>query len=421
MTSADPSCCAEYTGLSRRGFLRGAVGVAAGAGVVASFGTTFMETSYAAAGKAPRVLVVLSMRGAADGLSLVVPHADPVYYQARKRIAVPSEMLLGRDGMFGLHPSLAPLMPWWDSNKMAAIHAVGLPSPNRSHFAAMEAVEDADPGSSARTGWLNRLVGRHGSVEAIQTIQFGGGVPTTAVTGPHPVLATNNVDGVRLAGAWDKDTEKARRAAMQTIWGDATGPLGAGARSALDVVADFEAVRGSSEAPANGATYRDGNLGDALASAARAIKADVGAEIITVDHGSWDHHEWVGTPDSGNLKNMAGEFAGNLAAFLTDLGPMANRVTVVTISEFGRRVVENANAGLDHGHGTVMFAVGAGVNGGRYFGRWPGLQLGSDADLPVTTDYRSVLAEVVTTRLGASSASVFPGFQPESIGMLNTL
>ena len=150
------------------------------------------QTAYGAE-SAPQVLVVLSMRGAADGLSLVVPHADPVYYQARKSIAVPSDRLLAKDGMFGLHPSLAPLLPLWNAGKVAAVQATGLPVANRSHFSAMEELEDADPGSAERVGWLNRLVGRDGTGSPIQAVQMGGGVPNASVCGPEPVLVTAGI------------------------------------------------------------------------------------------------------------------------------------------------------------------------------------------------------------------------------------
>jgi uncharacterized protein (DUF1501 family) len=136
-------CCEEYSGLSRRGLLKGLLGAGA---TTAFFGTTFTQTAFAATQPADRVLVVLSLRGAADGLSLVVPHGDPAYYTARPRIGIPSAALLAKDGFFGLHPSLAPLLPLWNAGKVAAVHATGLPVANRSHFAAMEQLEDADPG-----------------------------------------------------------------------------------------------------------------------------------------------------------------------------------------------------------------------------------------------------------------------------------
>jgi uncharacterized protein (DUF1501 family) len=415
-TSPNDSCCDDYR-TSRRGFLRGSAVLGAGAAVTAAYGGVLTQTAYAAT-SAPQVLVVLSMRGAADGLSLVVPHADPVYYQARKSIAVASDRLLVKDGMFGLHPSLAPLLPMWNAGKVATIHATGLPVANRSHFSAMEEVEDADPGSSERVGWLNRLVGRDGTGSPIEAVQMGGGVPSAAVCGPEPVLVTAGIDQVSLAGG-EGTNEPLRRRAVTAAWEGATGDLAAGMTAAMQVVADFAPVRASSATPANGATYPKTDLGRALAASARTIRADVGAEIITVDHGSWDHHTWVGTPDSGNMKNMATDFAGSVAAFFADLGGLGARVTLVTISEFGRRVVENANQGLDHGYGNVMFAMGAGVKGG-YFGRWPGLSNTSDADLLVTTDYRSVLNEVITTRMGASTASIFPGFSSTTTGFMTS-
>jgi uncharacterized protein (DUF1501 family) len=397
--------------------LRGLTLAGATAAGTAVHGSAFTSTAYAAT-PVDRVVVLLSMRGACDGLSLVVPHGDPAYYAARPSIAVPSDRLLAKDAFFGLHPALAPLLPWWQSGSMAAVHAAGLPAPNRSHFSAMEELEDADPGSSARVGWLNRLVGRNGTTSPIEAIQYGGGVPTTALVGPEPTLTTADTDSVSLSGYWDDVSEARRRAALERMWADVPGPLAAGARHAFDVVDEFAPVRAGA-GPANGAAYPPGSdLGAALASAARTIRADVGAEVIAVDHGSWDHHTWIGQPDNGNLRRMADEFALSVAAFLTDLGPLAAKVTVVTVSEFGRRVKENANQGLDHGYGNVMFLLGAGVKGGRYYGTWPGLTNAADADLLVTTDYRSVLSEVVTKRLGASSAVVFPGFTPSPVDAL---
>jgi uncharacterized protein (DUF1501 family) len=418
MTVQDP-CCPEYRGTSRRGFLRGSMVVGGAAALTVAHGTAFTQTSYAADGVADQVLVVLSMRGACDGLSLVVPHADPVYYAARPSIAVPSDQLLVKDGMFGLHPALAPLLPLWNAGKMAAVHATGLPSPNRSHFSAMEAVEDADPGSEARVGWLNRLVGRDGVGSPLEAIQIGGGVPTAAMSGPQPVLVTQGIETVRLAGPSVAADAAARRRSLQTAWGASTGDLGTGLRSALDVVDQFAPVHAMSAKPANNAAYANDDLAKALRASARTIRADVGAEIITVDHGSWDHHTGIGTPASGLLKKRTDELAAAIAAFFADLGPLADKVTLVTISEFGRRVVENANQGLDHGYGNVMFVMGAGVKGGSYYGKWPGLTNTTDADLLVTTDYRSVLSEVIVSRFGASPAQIFPGMTPASVGVMS--
>jgi uncharacterized protein (DUF1501 family) len=408
-----PACCTEYSGLSRRGLLKGLVGAGA---TTAFFGTTFTQTAFAATQPADRVLVVLSLRGAADGLSLVVPHGDPAYYTARPRIAIPSASLLAKDGFFGLHPSLAPLLPLWSAGKVAAVHATGLPVANRSHFAAMEQLEDADPGSSARIGWINRLVGTDDYTNPLQAIGMGRSSPITAMYGPEDTVTTAGVDDMVLAGADQWDTEHRRPLSLSTLWSDAPGAVGRGGRAALAAVDDFAPVRQVSTTPANGAAYSDDDLGRALADTARTIRADIGAQVISVDHdGGWDMHANLGTLTWGAMIGAAGALATSLAAFFTDLGPLGDKVTVVTISEFGRRVKENANYGLDHGHGNVMFLLGAGVRGG-YRGTWPGLVDSLDADLAVTTDYRSVLAELVDKRLGRSVAQVFPGFTPEAVG-----
>ena len=133
----------------------------------------------------------------------------------------------------------------------------------------------------------------------------------------------------------------------------------------------------------------------------------------------WDMHANLGTLSSGRMNGNASDLATAIAAFFTDLGDRASNVTLVTISEFGRRVAENANAGLDHGWGNVMFVAGAGVKGGRHYGTWPGLQNTLDADLTVTTDYRSVLSEIVTKRTGASTSAVFPGFSSSPLGFIS--
>jgi uncharacterized protein (DUF1501 family) len=361
---------------------------------------------------------VLSLRGAADGLSLVVPHADPAYYTARPRIAIPAASLLAKDSFFGLHPSLAPLLPLWDAGKVAAVHATGLPVANRSHFAAMEELEDADPGSSARVGWINRLIGTDDYTNPLQAIGMGFSTPITAMYGPEGTVTTARVDDMVLSGADKWDTEGRRPLSLATLWNDATGAVGRGGRAALGAVDDFAPVRATSATPANGAAYSNDDLGRALADTARTIRADVGAQVISVDHdGGWDMHANLGTLTWGSMLDAAGALATSLAAFFTDLGPLADKVTVVTISEFGRRVRENANYGLDHGHGNVMFLLGAGVRGG-YYATWRPLVDSLDADVDVTTDYRSVLAELVSKRLGRSAAAVFPGFTPETVGAI---
>lgn len=418
--SATASCCGVDR--SRRAFLR-SLGLLAGVGVITSVsGTSFMQAALASPGSGANVLLVLSLRGGADGLSLVVPHGDPAYAPARPRLAVPRSALLGQDAMFGLHPKFAPLLPMWTAGTFGAVTAVGLATPNRSHFAAMEQIEDADPGSAERRGWLNRLVGLDQPISAVEAMQVGSPIVPTSLFGVSPVLAVRQVDDMSLPGRDNPDAYARRVASIREAWSDDASSLGRGARAALDMSEVFADIADQPHQPENGAVYPPGDLGASLADVARIVRADIGAEVITVDAGSWDMHVGVGDLEHGLMIDAVEELALALKALFTDLGAAGSRVTVVTVSEFGRRVGENASNGLDHGWGQVMLLLGAGVRGGRYHGTWPGLASGRlvDGDLAVTNDYRSVLAEVVRSRFAVDVSKVFPGFRPKPIGVMKT-
>ncbi|GAA0974600.1 hypothetical protein ENKNEFLB_02371 [Nocardioides aquaticus] len=410
--------CPEYAGLSRRGVLGLGAGLIGATTATTMVGDAVLQTARAASGTARSTLVVLSLRGAADGLSMVVPHGDPAYYRARPKIGIPANTLWGSDGFFGWHPALRPLQGLWNQGRLAAVQAVGLPAPNRSHFSAMEEVEDAAPGSTTRAGWLNRLVGLEDRTTPLRAINLDAGALPSSLVGPTPAMSTSSVDSVVVAGGVNP---REREASLRTLWGGRDDGLGRAAQMALGAVADFAPARRTSAKPLNGARYPSGDLGGAMATAARIIRGDVGTEVLTVDHGSWDMHSGMGNIESGLMQRSCTELAQSIAAFFTDLGPRADTVTLVTLTEFGRRIVENPNRGLDHGFGSMMMLAGAGVRGGRFYGRFPDLGVQGDSDLTVTTDYRSVLAEVVSTRFGASTASVFPGFSGPSLGAMSSM
>ena len=425
-TPAD--CCRDYeraAQLSRRRFLQGVAATGTVAVATSMFGDALRQTTFAATpGRGGNVLVELSLRGGIDGLGLVVPHGDPGYRTARPTIAVPTGSLLAADPMFGLHPALAPLQWLWDSGELAAVHAVGQPVPNRSHFAAMEEIEDADPTSAARRGWVNRMIGLDASPDPTDAVHLTDAVLPTALSGPAPALAADGLDDISLVGCERDDLWAVRRRQqLRTVWAGPGTPLHGAFRSATRTVTKLAPVVDAPYHPA--VAYPDGwpatDLSRALRDTARLIKADVGTEVVSVDFGSWDMHAGYGTTDWGRMQSMTAGLAAALDAFLRDLGPLRSRVTVVTISEFGRRIEENGNRGLDHGWGNAMLVAGGGVRGGRYLGSWPGLGDGTgvDDDLRVTTDYRSVLGEIVAHRFpDRSVASVFPGLPYRPIGLM---
>ncbi|GAA4119141.1 DUF1501 domain-containing protein [Nocardioides fonticola] len=414
--TTDEACCPEMRAMSRRGVLQGAALL----GASATIGSAVVTIAGAAPAAAASTLgtgtiVVLSLRGAADGLSLVVPHGDAAYYAARPTIAIPKTSLLAADSFFGLHPKLAPLLPLWNAGTLAAVHATGLPVANRSHFAAMEQLEDADPGSAARVGWLNRMIGTDTDTSPLQGLALGSLVPTS-LQGPEGALSMPSLAD-SLAGDPAYAPGTPRTVSLGCAWSKDSSPMATAMRSTLAATPKLATALTQ---PDRTSTYGGSDLGAALATVARVIKAGIGVSAVTVDQGDWDMHTDLGTLTKGRMLANAGDLATAIAAFFADLGTLASNVTLVTISEFGRRVAENSNAGLDHGWGNVMFVAGAGVKGGKYYGTWPGLTNSLDADLTVTTDYRSVLAEIVAARTTASTATVFPGFSPTTVGVMRT-
>ena len=420
-------CCEEYarlSAMSRRSFLGAVAATGTVAATTSLFGESVLQATYGAA-PGGNVLVVLSFRGGVDGLGLVVPHGDPAYAAARPTLKVPTASLLAKDAMFGLHPGMAPLEWAWNSGELAAVHAVGLPVPDRSHFSAIEKVEDADPGSSERRGWVNRMVGLNTAPVPWDAISLGSSIAPTMVEGPAPSVAMAELDLISLPGADGVDAAwNARRlAALETVWAGTTGRLASAYKAAVATSTKLTPVSLTKYVPtvAYPTEWPANELSDALKGAAQLIKADLGVQVITVDFGGWDMHDQYGTLDWGRMQRQVAAFAGSMSAFLKDLGVLRSRVTVATISEFGRRVEENGNAGLDHGWGNMMLLMGAGVKGGKYHGTWPGLTHGTtrNDDLKVTTDYRQVLGELIHKRFPDKDVTkVFPGVSYDPIGVL---
>jgi uncharacterized protein (DUF1501 family) len=415
--------CPDFE-VSRRRFLMTAAAAGTSVAGASVFGDAFRQVAYGAA-PGGNVVVVLSMRGGADGLSMVVPRgADHALLEkARPTIVVPEASLVGGDAGFGLHPAFAPLLPMWQAGTFGAVHAVGLPAPNRSHFEAMEEIEDADPGSSSRVGWINRTVGLDATARPENAVQMGSAMLPTSLVGPSSALGVGVVTDLSVVPLGT--TAEVRNASVTSMWAKDTSPLGSTVRSAVATAGRLSPLVSSAPQEVHTSAYPDGPLKSVLANTAALIRADVGTTMITVDYGNWDMHTGLsqGTrdPSQGWMFDQVSHLAGSLKAFFADLGASAPRVTVVTMSEFGRRVQENGDHGVDHGYGNAMLLLGGGVNGGGVRGRWPHLATLDDGDLALGQDYRSVLWEVVASRfpsLTGQRSTIFPGFTPETVGAM---
>lgn len=426
--------CPPAGGLSRRGFLRGMT--AAGALTALASPVLSTRVAFAADGTySGDTIIVLSLRGGFDGLNAVVPYGDPDYLRARPDLAIPTSALLEPTGMFGLHPAMAALVPHWRDGSFGVVHAVGHPDRSRSHFQAMGEMERAAPGSSVRTGWLDRVVGLQATGTIFRAVSMGGGNPPQAFVGPAPEVAFSDLNSFVMAADSDDPVALARWARTLRAMQEGASPAqSVPAAQALQAVGTATRLRDpGGEYPVSIAPYRsDSDLHKALRDVAKLIKAGVGMRVVTVDYGDWDMHEGMGRHDQadGWLRLKLEELSTALVAFASDLGAarMAS-VTLVTLSEFGRRVQQNESMGVDHGHGNAVMVFGGGAVGGRVHlagGRWPGLSPAAldDGDLKGTLDYRLVLAELLTRRARMTSgqlAAVLPGVTPATLGIFKNL
>jgi uncharacterized protein (DUF1501 family) len=409
---------------NRRIFLRNSALAMVGAGTA----PLWLERAlYAAGAPSPRkkILVAIFQRGAADGLNVVVPHGEKAYYEMRPTIAVPRpsagspDAAVDLDGFFGLHPSLASLKPLFDQRHLAIVDAAGSPDPTRSHFDAQDYMESGTPGLKATaSGWMNRALPKaRGKVSPVRAVAIGATLPR-AMCGNEPAISLQKIDTFQVRNA------EAAREFQQMYESTADPAMQATGRETFEAVSMLQTIQRQPYSAAGGAEYPRSPFGDSLKQIAQLIKADVGMEMAFADIGGWDHHvnETGARASEGQLANLLRQYGQALSAFWTDMGDRMADVALVTMSEFGRTAHENGNRGTDHGHANCMFVMGGAIQGGKVYGKWPGLekhQLYEGRDLALTTDFRDVLGELVVRHMRTPSmAEVFPGHTPKFLGLV---
>ena len=367
-----------------------------------------------AAGDGPKRLIVVFLRGAIDGLNVVVPYGDKAYYEARSSIAIPRPGAdggaLALDDHFGLHPALAGLMPLWNDRRLAFIHATGSADPTRSHFDAQLFIENGTPGlKTTPDGWMNRLLaelpGPHGATDAVS---IG---PTLPQILKGRLAVANLPLGPRAASPMPLDRPEVSREFDRLYAGnDAISKAYREGRAArAELIGDLAAEMKRAD---NGAPPPD-SFPSQAARLAYLIGHDLRIRLVFTSLGGWDTHVNQGN-HKGQLANHLKPLGDGLAALARGLGRDWDDTAVVVLSEFGRTVHENGNGGTDHGHGNVIWVLGGNVRGGHIYGEWPGLasaQLYQRRDLAITTDYRQVLAAILERHLrlgGERLARVFP-------------
>jgi uncharacterized protein (DUF1501 family) len=402
--------------MERRNFLQ-MLSIAGASGLMPVGRSAFaaVPSDAAAAGAAARKkMVVVFLRGAVDGLSVVAPYGEPDYARYRPTIALPApgqtDGLLDLDGHFGLHPALAPLMPLWSSNRLAFVHASGSPDPTRSHFDAQDYMESGTPGMKRTSdGWMNRLLGElPGKPSATRGLAVGPVLPRI-YAGPIPVASMAEGQGATRPTILDQP-RVAEAFGKLYDGNDATSRT---FRESLDsrreVLASLDpsAMEKEQMAANNGAPLPNGFPDDA-ARLARLMRNDPNVQLAFVALGGWDTHAGQGTA-RGQLANRLRPLGEGLAILADRLGPVFDDTVIVVMSEFGRTARENGNRGTDHGHGNAMWVLGGPVAGGKVHGRWPGIDeasLNENRDLAITTDFRTVVGQVAERHLALPDAQL---------------
>ncbi|MEQ1771095.1 MAG: DUF1501 domain-containing protein [Devosia sp.] len=374
------------------------------------------------------VLVVVFLRGGCDGLSLVSPTGDANYVAAR-----PGGIRVERDGDspglvldgaaadadFRFHPQAKAFSELYNAGDLAVIHAAGLTDATRSHFDAEDRMERAAQGGNTG-GWLGRWLAAEQPEGVLPALAVGASAPES-LRGADAVAVAQELAGLRLA-AGHGFSNPIRRMLAAKLGGD---PLLGAPIKRLLTLSDVIETRVALDADGNLRPYapeydypENNSLAPSLKTVAQSIKLDLGLRVATVDYGGWDTH----VDQGGQFGRLVNELSTALMAFWRDLGKQQERVSVVVMSEFGRRLKANESGGTDHGHGNVMLALGAPIKGGAMYGRWPGLDndsLDSGADLAITTDYRHVLAELMAGHMKfGDTATLFPSFASERVGFL---
>jgi len=415
--------------LTRRIFLRGSAIVLAGMGAVPSW----LARAASTEGKKRKILVVIFQRGAADGLNIVVPFSEKRYRDLRPTLAIapPNSQTVANglingnaidlDGRFALNGAVQPLKALWDKQQLAIVEATGSPDNSRSHFDAQDSMESGTPGRTSAGGWLNRALPPAGTeTSPLRAVAMGKQVART-LRGEHDAIAVGDPQQFNLGNfnPGNQDAASILESMYETSPDEQWRRTGKGAFEAMRMI---QSINRSPYNQQVGAQYgQGGELGRSLQQLARLIKADAGVEAAFAEIDGWDHHG----NENPQLSNMLRQFSSALAAFSQDMGDRMEDIVIVTMSEFGRTVEENGNAGTDHGHGSLMMVLGGPVNGGKVYGKWPGLekeQLFEGRDLAVTTDFRAVLSELIGEHLGQKNlGSVFPGYQlGDSLGLLRS-
>jgi uncharacterized protein (DUF1501 family) len=414
--------------MNRRSFLR--------IGLGATVATLASRSTPAFAAIANPVLVVVFLRGGVDALSVVPPRAGTnrtTYLAGRPTIRIGTPAVVTDPGGFGLHPSLVRTRVMYEAGEVAFVLGAGSPNQTRSHFEQMAFIEGGDPVTRRPTGYLNRALSALSAQGfGLQAVALQDDMPLS-LRGPSAALRVPSLDtfGTLVRSGMTPGATFPERVAELSVANAnvnaAASEINRAATGLQGSVAHVQRIVALAPAVSTLATYGTGAFADNVRDAARIIAAEPRVRIVEIDSQKFDTHAMQGNESGGDLRGRLDELDKALGTFVADAKRLGfwNRTCIVVMSEFGRTVKENGSKGTDHGRGGVAFVAGpTAIVRGKRIVVPAGFSLATGAltegrDLPVTTDLRAVMGDVLTKHLAVPSlTNVFPGWTPTTSGLL---
>ena len=359
------------------------------------------------------ILVVVQLTGGSDYMNMVVPYADPLYYDNRPTVGIPAEDVLPINDRFGFNPALGTFKDLYDQGQVAVINGVGYPNPNRSHFRAMDIWHTCEPEKIATEGWLGRVIRDiDPSGENVLTgVNFGRGLPRAMALTGVPVASVAVLEGYGVLTGISGQEQRAR--ALDLFARMYSPAIGTGAamdylgRTGLDALKGADILKTAADSYTSTVEYAETSIARSLRGMAQVILKDLGTRVFYTSHGGYDTHAnqvAVQTPLLSELSAGIGDFFADLKEH-----DAAENVMMLVFTEFGRRVKDNGS-GSDHGSGGASYIIGQPVKGGM-LGEYPSLKEEDqlDGDLRFQVDFRSVYSTIVEEWLGLDAKSVTGG------------
>ncbi|QKJ25659.1 DUF1501 domain-containing protein [Aquiluna borgnonia] len=398
--------------LDRRSFIKSVMAVGGGLVITADPGMTY---SLAAQGDAAGLVITVTMRGGMDGLMAVPLLGSSLLSSYRPQTSLNDSEQHSLDGTFGLHKNLGGFKELFDAKELAVIHAVGTPLGTRSHFDDQRAVEFAAYESGpTQEGWQTRFLKAAGHTEILSGFS-GSRILPTAFSGSHQSVAFQAVSDIQLTAVGRSKQEYVNlleklHEGRRSVWSSS-------ARTSIEA-----STRLSNLSEQSSVSYPNDAFSARLKLLAALLRSGTPIKTANIEfQGDLDVHDDAGIRDGVMADNFK-RLNDGIMAFRKDIGDFWSRTALVTVTEFGRRLSENASAGLDHGWASAMFVMGGNVRGGQVIAKWPGIESSDlvNGDLRVTTDYRDVLASVLRGAGGMSTEglrAVFPNFSASALNL----